>query len=428
MNNSLDFPIFRKNRPDERRLLFIISCIFLLAVYILNKSKIDLPNHYPYIAGLFIILSFWVVHAFLIWRKEKGDELIFPLCAFLITIGWLTVLRLRPDLAYKQMAWIFIGEAVMIAWLMLVKDYRVLEDYKYIFLVGAILIQASVAIFGKEVNGAKLWFDFKYFSFQPVEFVKILLTFFLASYLKQNRGILEKPLDKQNLWQVFKYLIPLFVLWGVAESVLIVQKDLGMALLLFGVFMGLFYVSTKKTGLTIAGAVMFAGGAYLLYLIFPHVQVRINTWLNPWANSQGAGYQIVQAMYALANGGLTGAGLGMGSPMYIPAVHTDYIFVAIAEELGLWGAFVVLGAYLALIQRMFKTSVSSTDEFSAYLSLGLSLLFATQVFVIIAGAVKLIPLTGITLPFISYGGSSLVSNFILVGLFLQISGNTGNKG
>jgi len=425
MNNPPNFPIFKKNRPDERKLLFIISCIFIFAIYLLNKSNLNLPNHYPYIAGLLIILSFWVIHILLIWKKEKGDELIFPLSAFLITIGWLTILRLRPGLAYKQTAWIFIGEAVMIAWLYIVKDYRVLEDYKYLFLVGAILIQAGVAIFGKEVNGARLWFDFKYFSFQPVEFVKILLTFFLASYLKQNRGILEKPLNRENMGQVIKYLIPLFILWGVAESVLILQKDLGMSLLLFGVFLGLFYVSTKKTGITVAGILMFMGGAYIFYRIFPHVQVRINTWLNPWKNPMDSGYQIVQAMYAMANGGLTGTGLGMGSPLHIPAVHTDYIFVAIAEELGLWGAFVVLGAYLALIQRMFKTSVSSKDEFSAYLSLGLSLLFATQVFVIIAGAVKFIPLTGITLPFISYGGSSLVSNFILVGLFLQISGKKG---
>lgn len=418
------FPVFHKYRPDERKLLFLVTAVFLLAVYILHHSRLSLAEYDPSIAGYIIIASFWVIHILLILKKDKGDEILLPCAAFLIITGWLVVFRLHPTLAYKQMAWILIGETVFLAWMLLIKDYRALEDYKYIFLVAAVLVQAAVTIFGKEVNGAKLWFDFKFFLFQPIEFVKIFLTIFLVSYLKQSRDILEKPITRSNIALLLKYIIPLFLIWGLAESILIVQKDLGMALLLFGVFMGLFYVTTRKPYITMIGFLISVGGAYLIYTRFAHVQIRINNWLNPWVSPRGVGYQIVQALYAMANGGLTGTGLGMGMPRYIPAVHTDYIFAAVAEELGLWGCLIVLCVFVVLIQRMFKTSVNTSDEFSAFLALGLALLFATQVFVIIAGAVKMIPLTGITLPFMSYGGSSLVSNFILLGIFFQITGRT----
>ena len=417
-----NFPIYRKYRPDERKLLLFVTAVFALAIYLLHHSRLSLTKYDPSIAGFIIVASFWILHIFLIIKKEQGDEILLPCVAFLIIIGWLVVFRLYPRLAFKQMAWILIGEVVFILWMTLIKDYRVLEDYKYLFLVGAVLVQAAVAIFGKEVNGARLWFDFKLFYFQPVEFVKIFLTIFLASYLKQNREILEKPISRNNLTLLFKYIIPLLLLWSIAESVLIIQRDLGMALLLFGVFMGLFYVTTRKPYVTAAGFLASGAGAYFIYQSFAHVRIRINNWLDPWANPRGVGYQIVQALYAMANGGLTGTGLGMGMPGVIPAVHTDYIFSAISEELGLWGGLIVLCVFLVLIQRMFKTAITVADEFSSFLSLGLALLFATQVFVIIAGCVKLIPLTGITLPFMSYGGSSLVSNFILMGIFFQISG------
>jgi cell division protein FtsW len=363
----------------------------------------------------------------LILREEKGDELFLPVGAFLSILGWLVVFRLRPQLAYKQMIWILTGEAVFLLWLCLVKDYRNLEDFKYLFLVGAVALQAAVALFGKEVNGAKLWFDFGFFSFQPVEFVKIFLTIFLAAYLKQNREILDKPIKRENMGLLLRYIIPLLVLWGAAQMVLVVQRDLGMALLLFGTFLGLFYASTRKSGFTALGIALSVGGAFLLYKVFPHMRVRINTWLDPWSTAQDSGYQIVQALYAIANGGLTGAGLGMGEPSHIPAIYTDYIFAAILEELGLWGGLIILSLFLVLIQRMFKSSTNAKDEFSAFLALGLGLIFATQVFVIIAGTVKMIPLTGITLPFISYGGSSIVANFLMLAIFFRISAGCRNR-
>lgn len=421
------FPVYHKGRPDERMLLAVITMIFLLAIYIIHRSNLEFGKFDPTITGFIILASFWAIHFFLIFRKEKGDELFLPLAAFLSILGWIIVFRLRPQLASKQMIWILAGEAVFLLWICFVKDYRVLEDFKYLFLVGAVSLQAAVAIFGKEVNGAKLWFDFGVFSFQPVEFVKIFLTVFLAAYLKQNREILDKPINRDSIGLLMRYIIPLLVLWGAAQMVLVLQKDLGMALLLFGTFLGLFYASTRKTGFTALGIALSVGGAFLLYRFFPHMRVRINTWLDPWATAQDSGYQIVQALYAIANGGLTGAGLGMGEPSSIPAIYTDYIFAAILEELGLWGGIVILGLFLVLIQRMFKSSVCSKDEFSAFLALGLGLMFATQVFVIIAGTVKMIPLTGITLPFISYGGSSIVANFLMLAIMFQISSGCRNQ-
>jgi cell division protein FtsW len=392
-----------------------------MGMFVLTRAGVSTPGHGLHIPGSIIIASFWFLHFFLILHKEKGDELFLPASALLIGLGWMEIFRLSPELAFKQMIWILIGEAVFVLWLCLVRDYRVLEDYKYLFLVGAVILQGAVAVVGHEVNGARLWFRLGFFSFQPVEIVKIFVTVFLAAYLKQNREILEKPLLGHGAGTA-RYYVPLFVLWGLAESVLIIEKDLGMALLLFGVFLGLFYVTTRKGWLTALGLLIFLGASFLLYHVFSHVRVRIDNWLNPWADPEGRGYQMIQALYSLANGGILGTGLGLGKPYYIPAVSTDYIFVALAEETGLLGAFVILILFVIIIQRMFRSALSSGDYFSVLLSTGLGLLFATQVFIIVGGAVKLIPLTGITLPFVSYGGSSLVSNFILLGLFMQISG------
>lgn len=428
-SNESNFPLFSKGRPTEARLLLLVTIVIFLGIEILRRTGHHPGKLNPFLTGGIIAASFWILHFFLVIHKEKGDELFLPLTAFLISLGWLEIFRLRPDNAEKQMLWILIGEGAFILWLVFLKDYRVLEDFKYLFLVGAVILQGAVAIFGSEVNGARLWFKFGFFSIQPVEFVKIFVTIFLVAYLKQNREILEKPLMGHGAG-LYKYFVPLFVLWGVAESVLIVQKDLGMALLLFGVFMGLFYVTTRNGKLTMVGFMVFFAASFLLFKVFHHVQVRIHNWWNPWASPEGDGYQMIQALYSLGNGGLLGAGLGKGMPYFIPAVHTDYIFVALSEELGLVGALIIIAVFLVLIQRMFRSALSSQDEFSTLLALGLSVLFATQVFVIIAGAVKMIPLTGITLPFVSYGGSSILSNFMILAIFIQISGrgkaeNTG---
>ncbi len=414
-------------RPVGTRLMLMVTAVILGGAGILDSVNPGVTAINPLIIASIIALSFWGVHFFLVIRKIPGDEYLLPLSTFLISLGWLEIFRLRPDDGIRQLYWILAGEALLVLWLVLVRDYRALEDYKYLFLVGAVLLQGAVAIFGHEVNGARLWFNFGFFSIQPVEFVKIFLTIFLVSYLKQNRSMLEKPLTGKGAG-LLRYYIPLFVLWGVAESVLIIQRDLGMALLLFGVFMGLMYIITRQGSLIALGFSMAAVSSVVFYNLFGHVRVRINNWWNPWASPEGWGYQIVQSLYALANGGILGAGLGRGEPYYIPAVHTDYIFVALCEELGLVGGFIIIGVFLVLAERMFRISLGAKDEFSTLLASGLAILFSTQVFIIIAGSVKMIPLTGITLPFVSYGGSSLVSNFLMLGLLMQISAGSHDAG
>jgi cell division protein FtsW len=419
------FPLFNPTRPTERRMLLWVSLIFAVGVYLLINAKLPYEKYNLITNASIILASFWILHIYLVAAKEKGDELFLPLVALLITFGWLEIFRISPELeqnlAEKQMFWIIIGEICFVLWLRFVRDFRGLEDYKYLFLAAAIIMQVAVALFGTEVNGAKLWFRIGGFSIQPIEIIKIFLTIFLVSFLKQNREILEQPLGTKN-FALIRYYVLLFFLWGIAESTLIIQKDLGMSLLLFGVFMGLFYIATHKWFLTGIGFGLFAGGGYLLYHIFSHVKQRIDIWWNPWADPQGSGFQIVQSLYSLANGGITGTGFGAGNPQFIPEIHTDFIFVALSEELGLIGALLIMATFLTLIQRMFRTAIHSTNDFSIFLAFGLAVMFATQVFIIVGGAVKFIPLTGITLPFVSYGGSSLVSNFILLGLFMQISG------
>ncbi len=414
------FPICTKGRKYELILLILVSLCFLFGVYILQRAGVG-GSFSPYLGALVIIVSFLFIHGFVRFTGIFSDEFFLPIVFLLIVLGWLEIYRLSPERAFRQMWWILIGEVAFVSVLIFLKDYRFLQDYKYVFLVSAIVLQILVAIFGVEVNGAKLWFRFKFFSIQPVEFIKIFLTIFLASYLEENKDLLQKPLWGEGKAPFLRYHILLFVLWTVAGLVLILQKDLGMVLLLFGTFIGLYYISTQKRYMVIGGMVLFIISSVFLYKVYPHVRVRIDMWLNPWKDPSGLGYQVVQSLYALANGGILGAGLGMGKPYYIPACHTDYIFVSLAEELGYVGAIFILGLYALLIMRMVLCSLKAPDEFTSFLSMGFAIMFFTQVFIIVAGSVRMIPLTGITLPFVSYGGSSLVSNFIMLAIFLQMS-------
>ena len=329
---TVSFPLSKPGRPTERRLLFFVTLIFAAGLYVLFRNGLFSQKYNAVSFGIIISASFWVLHIFLTLRQEKGDEIFLPLACFLIVLGWLEIYRLSAEIAYRQMIWILIGEFAFILCILFIRNYRKLEDYKYLFLVGAIALEVLVSVFGVEVNGAKLWFDFGYFSVQPVEFIKIFLTIFLASYLRKNREMLIKPFVGKESGTVIRYYMLLLFLWGTAEISLIIQKDLGMALLLFGVFMGLFYVTTRRIYLITVGLGFFTGGSIILYHIFDHVKTRFDMWWNPWPEQAGRGFQIVQALYSFANGGIAGAGLGKGQPFFIPVVSTDFIFAALAEE------------------------------------------------------------------------------------------------
>jgi len=254
---------------------------------------------------------------------------------------------------------------------------------------------------------------------------------FLAGYLSENRPLLQEESTKVGPFRLppLPYLAPMVAMWAIALGIVIVQKDLGAALLFFAVFLLLLYVSTARLSYVAIGLVAFVLGAAALYFVFGHVRIRIDIWLDPFADPSGAGYQVVQALHAFARGGLIGTGLGGGLPTIagrppIPALHTDFPFAALGEELGLVGILAILGLYLVLVERGLRIAAAAHDEYRAILAAGLSLVIGVQAFIIAGGNLKLIPLTGITLPFISYGGSSLLANAVIVGMLIALSERT----
>jgi len=360
------------------------------------------------------------------WRK-RGDILLFPLTAFLSVIGLVMVLRLSPEFAQRQFIWLFVGLAAFLLTVWGLKDYKKLEDYKYIYIFLGLLLLLATILFGVEVGGARSWIDFKYFRFQTSELVKIFLVIFLASYLEEKKEVLTQ--GTRTIIGVpvpsLQYIGPLLIMWGFSLVLLIFQRDLGTALIFFGTFLTMIFIATGRWSYVVTGTILFVIGAGLCYLFYYHVQVRIATWLNPWADIDGKGYQIIQSLFAIGSGGLYGTGIGLGQPTLIPAVHTDFVYSAWSEETGFLGAVALLLIYCLVIYRGYRVALTSRTGFGSLLASGLTSLLAVQTLVIVGGVVKLLPLTGVTLPFVSYGGSSLVSSYILLGLLTSISVKDG---
>jgi len=277
--------------------------------------------------------------------------------------------------------------------------------------------------FGIEQGGAKSWLDFGFFSFQPSEFVKILVVLFLASFLIENRAVLTAGTRSLG-WLALpgpQEWVPLVVMWGVSLLLLVFQRDLGTALIYFGTFLAMVYTATSRIFYVLFGMGLFMAGATASYFLFDHVQARFEIWLNPWPYIDTTGYQVIQSLFAIGSGGIMGTGIGQGYPDFIPAVHTDFIFSAICEEMGLIGGAGIIILYMIFIFRGIKIALYARDDFGALAASGLIALLGLQAFIIMAGVTKLLPLTGVTLPYMSYGGSSLVANFILLGLLMNIS-------
>jgi len=414
-------------RKAELRLLLLLSLIYCVGIALIKMSHGEKLDISVMMTALPLLIAFWTTHTLLTISDSKTDEMLMPLFAFLSIIGHIEIYRLEPALAFKQVLFILGGFALFNIWYLKGFDYRIWEDYKYLVLFSGIAIQIAVMILGTEINGAKLWFRIGSINFQPVEVVKILVVVFLASYLKQKKEFITSHPKRWLDSLSFKYLLPLIAILGCCELILVVQKDMGMALLLFGTFMCLFYIATERIGMIVCAFLLFLMSSYALIQKFPHVHVRFAVWLDPWQDPNGSGYQILQSLFALSAGGFWGTGLGMGSPTLIPAVHTDFVFAAIGEEMGFLGAMAVILAYLFLVHRIFKVSLQCHDEFGSLFAAGLGALLACQVFIITGGSIKFIPMTGITLPFISYGGSSVISNFFLMALVFQIAEQAGKK-
>jgi cell division protein FtsW len=327
-----------------------------------------------------------------------------------------------------QLAWILLGFSLLAAIAIFVRSDGWLRRYKYTWAAAGIALLLLVFVFGDVVGGARLTLRIGPISGQPSELLKVILVVFLAGYLAENRALLTSGSTRMRGFTLppLPYLLPMLAMWGIALAIVIVQRDLGAALLYFLVFLALLYVATRRISYVVLGVLLFLAGGAVLYVLFTHVQDRINIWIDPFADPQGAGYQVIRALYAYGRGGILGTGLGAGLPSVgdvpsIPAIHTDFVFAALAEELGMLGALALLGLYLVIAQRGFRIAATAADDFRALLATGLTLVIVVQAAIIAGGNLRVLPLTGVTLPFISYGGSSLLVNGAVVGLLLALS-------
>ncbi len=421
----------------NRELVFLIPALILTTlgfalVYTQKSSALSLTS-LTY-GALFLVL-FLIAHIGRRFLAPEADPYLLPVTALLSTLGLVVLYRINESLALKQAMWLVVGLVAFLLVLVFVRDLEVLRRFRYPIGILGLLLLLLTAVLAREVNGARLWVDIGPVHFQPGELGKILLVAFFAAYLVDVREVLTVSTHRVLGVPLppFRYLAPLLTIWALSMALMIFVKDLGTSLLFFGALLALLYVATGRLFYVLVGLVLFLAGATVLYFIFPHVQARIDVWLHPWRDPSGKGYQIVQSLFALAAGGLFGRGLGQGYLKFpsgktiIPNLETDFIFSAIGEELGLVGAFGVILLYMIFVHRGFRIAVRARDDFSRLLTTGLVSIFALQAFLIVGGVIKLIPLTGITLPFVSYGGSSIVANFILLALLLRTSDSVARK-
>jgi cell division protein FtsW (lipid II flippase) len=358
------------------------------------------------------------------WKVPHGDPFILPIAATLAALGQLMTSRLEPSLGPRQGLWVLIGLGAMTL-VSLLPSVAWLRKYRYTLVSVGILLQVLTLVFGKDPNGsgAALWFVVGPVSIQPTEAVKLLLVIFLAAYLEDYRELLSlagRRVGKLHL-PPLPYLAPILVMVGAALVLFWLQKDLGPALLFSTVLLTMLYIASGRASYVVLGLGLLILGGALASMLFDHVHTRVVIWLDPWSHRENLGYQLVQALYALGSGGVLGSGLDMGAPRYIPAVHTDFVIAAVGEELGLAGTLAVVSMFVLLVGRGFLIALHARSGFSALLAAGLTSVLGLQALIILAGTLELIPLTGITLPFVSYGGSSVVVNFVIVGLLLRIA-------
>ncbi len=369
------------------------------------------------LAALAVLALVWVA-----WQplSTVRDDALPALAVVLSSLGLVLVARVSPALAQKQQWWLLVALVFAIAGGPLFSRFRRFAAYKYLWVVASLVLFALLVVLGKEVNGAKLWIQAGPFRFEPIELIKLFIVFFLAGYLAETADVIAAA----RPWSVrsnLKYLGPLFIGWGASMAILVVQRDLGMATLLLATFAAMLYVATRRVDIIAGGVAIFALAAVWAMKHYPYVQTRIAVWRDPFSDPLGAGYQSSQAYYALAAGGPFGTGFRLGNPGFIPDVATDYIYAAFSEEFGLIGAIVVIALFLVLVRRIFATAADQPDLYAKLLAAGMGATLGFQVFIIIGGVIGLFPLTGITLPFLSYGGSSLVANFLLVSLVWAMS-------
>nr|WP_189180385.1 FtsW/RodA/SpoVE family cell cycle protein [Microbispora rosea] len=363
-----------------------------------------------------------------------ADPLLLPLVTLINGLGLVMIYRIElagEDLASaaNQLMWTALGVVMFSATLIALKDHRVLQRFTYTagFAGIALLLLPMLPFIGKEINGARIWVGIGPFSIQPAEFAKLALVVFFAGYLVAKRDVLA--LAGRRLLFIdlprARDLGPVLITWGISLGVLVMQKDLGSSLLLFGAFIAMLYIATQRTSWVLIGVLLFVGGAFIAGQIFSHVEARFNVWLNAedpaLYDADGGSFQLMQGMFAMGSGGILGTGLGQGYPYKIPLSFSDFIFTAMGEELGLTGLMAILMVYALIVERGLRTSLAARDPFTKLLAGGLSFILAWQVFIIVGGVTRLIPLTGLVTPFMSAGGSALLANWMLIALLVRMS-------
>jgi cell division protein FtsW (lipid II flippase) len=427
---SLAAPAAARRRSNTELGLLVLGVLIILCAYALvGLAQTDaIPVGLATYGGAMAALA---LAAHLASRRlaPGADPVVLPLAFLLNGLGLVMVRRLdfAQDLsrAPAQTVWTVVAVGAFVATLMVLRDHAVLDRYRYLIGITALafLLMPLLPLIGREINGARIWLRFAGLSFQPGEIAKLGLVAFFASYLAEKRALLTVATNRLGPFMVppARAFGPILAVWAVSLSVLVFQKDLGLSLLVFGIFVIMLYVGTGRPAYAVAGMGLFAAGAFAAWTVFSHVAARVGTWLDPWAEYEAAGYQVAQSLFAMGTGGIFGVGLGQGRPDFIPEVGTDFIFAAFGEELGLLGTTALLLCYFLLIGRGLHIAAHCREDFGQLLAVGLTALFGLQVFVILGGVTRLLPLTGLTLPFISYGGSSLVANYALVAVLLRIS-------
>jgi peptidoglycan glycosyltransferase len=417
----------RVSRPRDTELgLLLLVAIIVAGAYTLASlgKTASLPaNIGPFLGMILALLG--MAHVVIRRVAPYADPTLLPMAGLLNGLGYVFIARLDRDLAGLQATWTLFGIVAFGATLVVVRRARDLDRYRYTFaLLGVgLLMMPLLPGVGRNINGARLWVRLGPVNFQPGELAKIALAIFFAAYLVEKRELLS-DFGRGRLMPQPRALAPLLLAWGGSLLVMTAERDLGSSLLFFALFIGMLWVATDRGAYLVLGGGLFALGATFAYEAFNHVQERVRIWLNPWPYANSQAYQLVQGLYAMGSGGTSGTGIGLGSPQKIPAAATDFIFAAVGEELGLMGTVALVTAFLLIVGVGLRIALRADQPFEKLLATGLTVILGVQTFIIVGGVIRVVPLTGITLPFVSYGGSSLVANYVLLALLLRISNDT----
>jgi cell division protein FtsW (lipid II flippase) len=383
----------------------------------------------PFLALVLALIG--IAHIAVRLLARGADATLLPLAVLLHGIGYVMISRLDQQFAAQQSMWSLVSIGAFVATLLVVQRASDLARYKWtLFVIGSVLlVLPMVPGIGRNINGARIWVGVGPLGFQPGEFAKLALAIFLAGYLSERRELIAA-----STWKVGplhlpdpQYIAPIVIAWGFAVLVMVGERDLGSSLMFFTLFVVMMWVATERISYLVIGFLLFGLAAYVSWRTFDHVQTRVDIWVDPWKDEYGKGWQIVQSLYGIGDGGVAGRGLGRGSPNTIPYAESDFIFAAIGEEMGLIGASSVLMAYLLLVGAGLRVALRTDRTFEKLLATGLTTIVGMQAFIIVGGVVKVVPLTGITLPFVSYGGSSLLANYVLLALLIRLSDTSARR-